>query len=323
MDRRGKGERGMALLIVLAVVALLTTLLVEFAYSTLVELRLTETFRDSTQAYYLAKGGVNAGTMLLRQDRNQYDSLNEMWNQGVSNYPVGEGFLSIRITDMGGRLAINSLVEGNSPQTVMVDRFFRLFSTLDLGENQASPAELTAALIDWLDSGDDPYGEVRVDGQVLPVAGAEASYYQGLSRPYPCKNGTLHSLDELALIKGFTPDVIRRVKPFLAVNGEELVNINTAAREVLMTLDPLIDDEKARKIIEYRTATPITSVTVLESILPADAYSALRTLETLDQLGVTSAIYRIEADALVNDGRRRMLAEVEKESGSLLYLKVD
>src|SRR5512139_590481 len=75
-------ERGMALLLVLLVVALLTTLLVEFAFSTLVDLRLTETFRDSTQAYYLAKGGVAAGSMLLKEDRNRYDSLDEMWSQG-------------------------------------------------------------------------------------------------------------------------------------------------------------------------------------------------------------------------------------------------
>ena len=54
-------DRGMALLLVLLVVVMLTTLLTEFAFSTLVDLRLTETFRDNIRAYYLAKGGINAG----------------------------------------------------------------------------------------------------------------------------------------------------------------------------------------------------------------------------------------------------------------------
>ena len=43
-------QRGMALLLVLVVVALLTSLLTDLAYSTLVDMRLTETFRDSTRA---------------------------------------------------------------------------------------------------------------------------------------------------------------------------------------------------------------------------------------------------------------------------------
>jgi general secretion pathway protein K len=317
-----KGERGMALLLVLMVVALLTTLLVEFAFSTLVDLRLTETFRDSTQAYYLAKGGINAGTMLLREDHNRYDSLDEAWHQGISNYPVGHGSVSIQISDLGGKLAVNRLVEGNNPQTVMVDRFYRFFSTVGL-DRQADPAELTAALIDWLDSGDETYRELRVDGRVIPVAGAEAAYYRGLPRPYACKNGKLHTLDELALVKGFTPEVLRLVTPHLAVNGEEAININTASVAVLMTLDPLIDRPLAEKVVAYRANTPITGINNLESILPANVYSALRTLEGLGQLGVTSQLYRIEADALVNDGHRRMVAEVEKKSSRLLYLKVD
>jgi len=323
MKHGRKRERGMALLIVLLVVTLLSVLLVEFAFSTLVELRLTETFRDSTQAYYLAKGGINAGSMLLKEDRNQYDAHSELWGQGFSNYPVGDGgFITIRISDLAGKLAINRLVDGNNPQTVMVDRFYRLFSPLGL-DRQADPAELTAALIDWLDSGDETYRQLRVDGQEIAVTGAESAYYQGLPRPYSSKNGPLHSLEELALVKGFNAEVLRLVTPHLAVNGDERVNINTASLEVLMALDPLIDRAMAERIVTYRSAAPLTSVASLESILPADAYSALRTLENLEQLGVTSQYYRIEADALVNDGHRRMIAEVEKKDSKLLYLKVD
>jgi len=315
-------QRGMVLLLVLLVVVLLTTLLTEFAFSTLVDLRLTETFRDSTKAYYLAKGGINAGSMLLKEDRNRHDSFNEAWHQGVTGYPVGDGTVSIRIEDLGGKLAINSLVIGNDPQAAVVDRFYRFFSALELPP-PADPAELTAALIDWLDSGTDSYREIRVDGRSIPVAGAESPYYQGLTPAYRCKNGPLHTLEELVNVKGFTPEVIKRITPYLAVNGNTQVNINTAGLEVIMALGAGIERSKAQKIIDYRAETPIDDLTQLESLLPPELFSALKTLGNLDLLGTTSNIYRIEAHASVNDGQRRILAEVDKLTSRVLFLKVD
>lgn len=312
----------MALLLVLMVVALLTTLLTELAFSTLVDLRLTETFRDGTKAYYLAKGGVNAGTMLLREDRNRHDSLDEPWHQGVVDYPAGSGTVTVRIEDLGGKLAINSLVRDNNPQTVAIDRFYRFFSAMRI-DHLADPAELTAALIDWLDSGEDSYRTLRVDGREISVAGAEASYYQGLSRPYPCKNGPLHSLEELALVRGFSPEVIQRVAPHLTANGDLQVNINTASREVLMALDPLIDRQAAEKLEAFRGTTPIDNLAQLEGTLSPQAYSALRTLASLRGLATTSRLFRISSEGTVNDGRRRIVAEVEKASGKLLVSKVD
>ena len=83
-------ERGMVLLLVLVVVALLSALLSEFAFSTLIDMRLTETFRDTTRAEYLARGGITAGRMILQIDKNDYDARNdpyELWAVGVQDYP--------------------------------------------------------------------------------------------------------------------------------------------------------------------------------------------------------------------------------------------
>jgi general secretion pathway protein K len=321
MPRRDR-EQGMVLLLVLLVVVLLTTLLTEFAFSTLVDLRLTETFRDSTKAYYLAKGGINAGSMLLKEDHNRHDSFNEAWHQGVTGYPVGDGSVSIRIEDLGGKLAVNSLVIGNDPQAVMVDRFYRFFSVMELPA-PANPAELTAALIDWLDSGDDTYREIRVDDRKLPVNGAESAYYLGLSPAYRCKNAPLHTLEELVNIKGFTPEVIKRITPYLAVNGDTRININTAGVEVIMALSSAVDRGMTEKIVDYRAETPIDDLAQLEGTLPPEAFSALKSLGNLDLLGTTSLIYRIEAQASVNDGQRRIVAEVDKLTSRVLFLKVD
>lgn len=319
MPRR---QRGMALLLVLLVVVLLTTLLTEFAFSTLVDLRLSETFRDSTRAYYLAKGGVNAGSMLLKRDRNRHDSLDELWHQGITDYPVGDGAVTIRIEDLGGKLAINSLVTDNNPQTVVVDRFYRFFSALELPP-PADPAELTAALIDWLDDDDATYREIRSGERSIAATGAEAPYYQGLTPSYRCKNGPLHTLDELVNIRGFTPEVIQRITPFLAVNGDQKININTAGIEVLMALSPMIDRTMAQKISDYRGTAPIDTLAQLEGILPDEIFVALKTQGNLGLLGTTSTVYKIEAHARVNDGQRRIIAEVDKSTSQMLFLKVD
>ena len=312
----------MALLLVLVVVALLTSLLTDLAYSTLVDMRLTETFRDSTRAYYLAKGGLNAGRMIVKADSNEYDTFDEPWSQGVINYPVGEGSVSIQITDQDGKLAVNALVNGNNPVTVMVDRFYRLFMSLEL-EDQANPAELTAALIDWLDVGNNPYTEIRTDNLDIPVGGAEDIYYQSLAQPYPCKNGSLETLEELSLIKGFTPEVIKLVSPHLAVNGSQAVNINTASSEVLMALDSQVDEDTAQAIIDYRRQQPIREIAQLEDVLSQETYAILKTLANLNQLGTTSRFYKIEATALVNDGSRRLSAEIDKKDNTLLFFKVN
>jgi general secretion pathway protein K len=319
---RKRREKGMALLLVLVVIALLTTLLTELAFTTLVDLRLTETFRDSTRAYYLARGGVSAGRMLLQEDRNKHDSRDETWSQGIVNYPVGEGTVSIDIQDLDGKLAINELVKGNNPQTLVIDRFYRFFQALGI-EHLADPAELTAALIDWLDQDDDPYQVLRSGDVDIPVAGAEELYYQGRQKPYPCKNGPLETLEELQLVRGFSPELLEIAAPHLTVNGNVQININTASDKVLMSLDLLIDEQIAEILIAYRQATPIETISELEDILPAEIYSILKSLANQKTLGTTSSFYRITSHARINDGNRKLVAEVDKQDNSLLFIKVD
>ena len=317
-----RGNRGMALLLVLVVVALMTAMLTDLAFSTMVDMRLTETFRDSTRAYYLAKGGVNAGRMILQADNNRYDSLEEPWSQGVINYPAGGGNVTVLIEDQDGKLDINRIVKGSNPQAVQVDRFYRLLLAKEL-EGIADPAELTAALVDWLDKDDTPYTEIRTDGQSLPVSGAENLYYQGRAKAYQCKNGPLETLQELSLIKGFTPEVIKQISPHLTVNGNLSVNINTASAEVLMSLDSQISRDEAETIIDYRQLQPIGSIALLEEVVAEEVYIVLKTLANLNQLGTTSQTYRIESSAMVNDGSRRLVAEVDKKRNKLLFFKVN
>jgi general secretion pathway protein K len=302
--KRLTDERGMVLLLVLIIVALLTSLLTEFAFSTLVDLRLAETFRDSTRASYLAKGGIKVGRIILQRDQNSYDAGNELWAQGVANYPVEEGTVSVQITDLDGRLDINRLVTSlGNPDVVVQQRFQRLFTILGLDD----PVGLTDALIDWID----PDSDRRPQG-------AEDPYYLSLPHPYHCKNAPLDSLDELALIKGFTPAVIKAIRPYVTVHGSDKININTASAEVLESLSPQMDRDTADEIVARRKTKPFQKIDELKQLPNMDTLYGFIYL----YIGVTSRDYLIRSSAQVNDGSRTIEAVVDKQGDILRYEKV-
>lgn len=315
--RRKNNQRGMALLLVLIVVTLLTSILMELSYSTLIEQHLTETFRDSTRAYFLASGGITAGKKILLSDKNEYDAPTEIWGLGIRNYPVGEGFVSLFAEDLDGKLAVNSLVVGNNPQTVVVDRFYRLFSALGIKE----PGDLTAGLIDWLDNGNESYQLIQTDDLEIPVAGAEDSYYQSLASPYACKNAPIESLDELLLVRGFTEEVFKIISPYLSVGDGKQININTAGREVLLSLSLKMQEQTVDLIIESRREVPIRSIESLKNLLPEDQFSLLKSFANQKLLGTTSEFYKISAEAVINDGRRSLEAWFNKKNNVLSYVR--
>ena len=67
-------SRGVALILVLTTIAILTSLGVDFSYQSRVSLRLAENLRDETRALYLARSAVNLSRLLLHFQK-QVDQL--------------------------------------------------------------------------------------------------------------------------------------------------------------------------------------------------------------------------------------------------------
>ena len=301
-------QRGVVLLLVLVVVALLSALLSEFAFSTLIDLRLSETFRDTTRAEYLARGGITAGRMILQEDRNAYDAENdpvEFWSIGVQEYPLAEGAISVKIQDLDARLALNKLVDqqGN-PSIVYRERFIRLCVELALD----NPEALADALIDWLDP----------DNETGP-AGAEDADYLSLNPAYEATDGPLRSIDELRLIRGFDQETFARLSPFVSSYGSGLLNVNTAAPELLRSWDA---DTAAAvdPLLTRRAEGPYKTLDELRDTLGMESFTAMN--RNLD-LRVTSSYYLINSQGQVNDGARRMQAIINKANDQLLWQKVN
>ena len=307
-------QRGMALLLVLVVVALLSALLTELAFSTLVDLRLAETFRDSTRAAYLAKGGVRVGQIILQEDNNnsitkKYDHPSEWWGTGVVNYPVGDGVVSVQIEDLEGKLNINRLILlSGEVNTVQKERFTRLLDELNITD--PDPELLVASLIDWIDSNLEEYP----DGP----GGAEDNYYMGLEKPYHCKNDKLDSISDLILVRGFSSEIIKELSPFITTYGpptnNPTINVNTARPEVLYSWDNLVERRLIENILAARAEKPIVDRPELLTLMNEKAPTSF--VEN-------STTFRVESWGRVNDGVRAMEAIIRKTDGKLLYLKVN
>ena len=120
----------------------------------------------------------------------------------------------------------------------------RLFRKLQL------PAgDLCDAVADWVDENDTP-----------KPGGGETPWYSSRKPSFPAKNARLDTFEELALVKGFSSEVMEKIRPFITVYAENSVaapiNINTAPKEILIALDERISDALADQIIDYRKSTP-------------------------------------------------------------------
>lgn len=303
-------ERGLVLLLVLVMVTLLTALLSEFSFSTLVDMRLTETFRDSTRSYYLARGGVRVGQIILQEDANGYDARNELWGQGVTSYPVGDGTISIRIEDLDGRIPLNRIVSGANIDAIIFDRVERLLELLEFDD----PAQMTVDLADWIDANDQPYDQHG-------LFGTESGYYMSLERPYRCKNGPLASLEELALVRGFDKDAVERLRSHATVYGDTKINVNTASAEVIAALDENLFLSDAEEIVSLREAAPFESLEDLKDEIAPQVYNLL-TYQVGYGIKVRSSIYRTLSQAWINDGTRTVVAVIDKSTNNILYNQV-
>lgn len=109
-------DRGVALLIVLLVTALMIALVFEFAFGTRVSLRAAVNFRDSQRAYFLARSGVSfAGKALsdhLKNNKPLEDLEQREW-QIVPIVSAGDVELRVRWDDEAGKINIANVRTGN------------------------------------------------------------------------------------------------------------------------------------------------------------------------------------------------------------------
>ncbi len=232
------GERGIALVTVLLVVAIASALASHIVWRQQVWTRQVENLRDAAQGQAVARAGVDWAGLILAEDRrkNSVDHLNETWATPVA-VPVEYGRASGALTDMQGRFNLNNLVRDGQVSIDDVAAYRRLLTLLEL------PTELADALVDWLDA----------DGVPQGPHGAEDAWYLAQDPPRLAANLPLADVAELSWLRGYTHDIVARLLPHVtALPGATPVNVNTAGAHVLAALLPALTLEQAQRLVAER-----------------------------------------------------------------------
>jgi general secretion pathway protein K len=297
-------QRGVALVLTLLILTLLVVTGLEMNRAVRVEATLAENFRDLTQASCIAQSGVEIARALIQDDDPSYDGLDERWAKfetlaALSARFFPEGHFSGRILDENSKLNPNGVLEPNQNlNSKKIGQLERLL--LLLGQ----PADWTEALLDWLDTDDQPR-----------TRGAEKEFYLSKKNPHLPKNGPLDSLEELLLIRGLSPSLLygeggkEGLIDYLTVRSDGRININTAGLPVLMSLSPQIDRSMAQAVLAYRLEKPFRTPDDLRSLPGWEAvYSSISS-----EITVKSTFFSVEILGIYRDARATVQAVIQRE----------
>lgn len=278
-------QTGVAVVMVLLIVALVTTLATYIAQQQSLWQRQVETQFDHVQARRLGIAGIDWARAVLADDAhfNAIDHETELWTLRLPPMPVENGEVIGVIEDRQGLFNLNNLVRNGVASVADIAKFQRLLSLLNL------PSELAYSLVDWLDA----------DNEIQASGGAEDAYYLTLARPYRAANRPLVELGELIRVKGFDEKTIARLKPFVAVlPANSAVNVNFAPAEVLVAIAENLSLSDARMVVQQRRGLPYQDLANFRQRLPNSGIK----ISDVD-VTVSSQYFWVTGRATVNDAQ--------------------
>jgi len=190
-----RNQEGVALIMVLWVIAVLSVVVLEFSFAMRTEVNITKNYKEELQLYAIVQGGIQRAIaeLIYKHDpkvqqlrktltSEEVPSEKKEWMTDGRSYliPFDQGTCEIKVMSEAGKVNIN----------LVSDSMLRKIITL-LGVEAEAKDRVVDSILDWRDP-DDFY---RLNG-------AEESYYQSLKEPYRCKNASLDSIEELLLVRG-------------------------------------------------------------------------------------------------------------------------
>jgi general secretion pathway protein K len=243
---RNSSESGMALVLVLLIVTLITAMVVEFAYGVYVSTNALHNWQASQKLSFGAKSATRLAAKLISYSGitsgSPQDPLSQdLYTKGIlqlsQKIPYGDldGTITLRIEDENAKFNLNSL---RNRDDYPYESFRRLLKQLNL------KLEIADMVSFW----------IYADTKHRPAGAADLQ----------SRDAKLDSVDELLLVPGIDKESYAKLLPYVTIygSGEGLfsININTADIPVLMSLSDAITKDMAERVVTYRQLTPFSQV---------------------------------------------------------------
>ncbi len=329
-------KKGVALIVTLWVLLILSTMATSFAYRMRLAIRAAVYQRDSFKALALAQAGVERAVAELKNELETYTSSEQSWQKG-HQMTLAEGKVAYNIVDEESKVCINNLLEDEKNHWNALEMLKRL---------PGVDSELAASIMDWIDEPSATHRE----------GGAENEYYESLAEPYPCKDGPLDTVEELLLVKGMSPYIFYGedindngtleigedenadgelrvgIKDLVTVYTGGRININTATAVALQAGLGLGAD-LIDYIVSYReNYGPLRNSEDVQTLFARTADSLrvsshtkkrLQELMKRNRVTVKSSVFRINSVGILGDGplvkRIRTIVQINPHSLKTIY----
>jgi len=296
-------QQGVALITALLVVAIATVAAVAMATRQQMDIRRTGGLLHSEQAYAFSLGAESWAQVVLARDKrnSKIDTLYEDWSTQPPVSVVEGGSIIGRILDLQGRFNVNNLVVNGAADNDAIAFYKRLLRRLDLDEALADP------LVDWIDS----------DINVRFPDGAEDEVYLGAPTPYRSANRLVADISELRLVKGYEPEVIEKLRPFVVALPEATpLNVNTASAEVLSAVAANMSLADGESLVETRGEDGFETVA---KFTQQNELSGKQL--TAAQLSVESDWFLMVSEANIGLSRARLASLIQRTDKGMLVVR--
>jgi general secretion pathway protein K len=237
-------ESGVAIVLVLWMIALLTVLAVAFARDAGVQAKIVRNQYNTARARALADTGVSLAILNILDP-----APGDQWRLDGSarELTYGDGQIRLSLQSEDGKIDLNHAsdqVLGN------------LFRTVGLDTGQAD--NFAGAVASWKRTRMNIWNGAGDRGAFAPTASAA---------------GPFLALEEFGEVDGVTPEIYRLVSPFLTVfSGTDRIDPLVAPRQVLLSL-PGVDPGEVDAYVSARTQPGRGSI-LLPKLTGIDAYFA-------------------------------------------------
>lgn len=225
-------SRGVAFILVLWVIAMLSILLGSFSMIARTENLQSRHLFDTTRARYAAEAGLNLAIYELRKSD---PALRWVGDGRPYTFGYGDAEIEVRITDDTGKIDLNAAARSSNPAMLV-----GLFTARGVEQPQAEA--LAEAIIDWVDEDD-----------LSQPNGAEIADYKAAGLSYGPKNAAFDTVSELQQVLGMTYALYEKLEPSLTIySGRADPNAAFASVETLQAMCPEASVEELQMLVQQR-----------------------------------------------------------------------